>query len=125
MTGLEVCSHSGYFKFIAFLLRQNHIYFLLPQGNMTVARTAVGATTLHGLIYAVGGECALAESQEETMYLRCTEVYDPIMKEWHSCADIGVARSFISLCSLGGYLYALGKKYLLQRNFSTFQPIYL
>ena len=76
---------------------------------MTVARTAVGATTLHGLIYAVGGECALAESQEETMYLRCTEVYDPIMKEWHSCADIRVARSFISLCSLGGYLYALGE----------------
>ena len=47
---------------------------------MTIARTAVGATTLNGLIYAIGGECAVAESQDETMYLKSNEFYDPIMK---------------------------------------------
>ncbi|XP_070534846.1 kelch-like protein 17 [Ptychodera flava] len=80
----------------------------IPQECMTMARTAVGAATLNGLLYAVGGECALAESQEETMYLRCVECYDPLHKEWLPVVDIDVARSFIAVAALGGYLYAIG-----------------
>ena len=75
---------------------------------MQVARTAVGAATLNGLLLAVGGECALAEPQDETMYLRCVEAYDPLRKDWHSLADMKVARSFVSVCVAGGFLYALG-----------------
>ena len=68
---------------------------------MSIARTAVGAATLNGIIYAVGGECALAESQDETMYLRCVEAYDPLLKEWYSCADMKVMFFFncVDTCS--------------------------
>nr|XP_002738426.2 PREDICTED: kelch-like protein 5-like [Saccoglossus kowalevskii] len=79
----------------------------VPQECMTMARTAVGAATLNGILYAVGGECALADS-EETMYLRCVECYDPLHKQWIQADDINVARSFITVAALGGYLYAIG-----------------
>ena len=76
---------------------------------MNIARTAVGAATLNGMLYAVGGECALADSQDDTMYLQCVECYDPIMKVWISKAKLKVSRSFISVAATGGFLYALGK----------------
>ncbi|XP_013388458.2 kelch-like protein 17 [Lingula anatina] len=77
-------------------------------GNMTVARTAVGATTVNGLLYAVGGECALAETQDDTLYLRCVECYSPISKCWTSKADMKIPRSFVAVVSCGEYLYAIG-----------------
>ncbi|XP_077990257.1 kelch-like protein 12 [Glandiceps talaboti] len=80
----------------------------IPQESMTMARTAVAAATLNGMLYAIGGECALADSQEETMYLKCVECYDPLHKEWLSVSDINVARSFIAVATLGDYLYAIG-----------------
>ncbi|ELT90250.1 hypothetical protein CAPTEDRAFT_151321 [Capitella teleta] len=80
----------------------------VTMGNMQIARTAVGAATLNGLVMAVGGECALAEPQDETMYLRCVEAYNPRLKEWLPLADMKVARSFASVCVSGDYLYALG-----------------
>jgi kelch-like protein 2/3 len=75
---------------------------------MQTARTAVGAASLNGLVLAVGGECALAEPQDETMYLRCVEAYDPLRQQWRTLADMKVARSFVSVCVAGGHLYALG-----------------
>lgn len=76
---------------------------------MLTARTAVGAVSLNGLLVAVGGESALAEPQDETNYLRCVEAYDPLRQEWFPLADMKVARSFVSVCVAGDYLYALGK----------------
>ena len=49
----------------------------VDQGNMSIARTAVGAAAIDGLIYAIGGECAVAASHDETMYLKSTEYYHP------------------------------------------------
>ena len=42
-----------------------------PQPSMKVARTAVGAASHGRFVYAVGGECALEQPQDdETLYLR-------------------------------------------------------
>lgn len=78
------------------------------QTPLQIARTAVGAASAGGVIYAVGGECALADSQEETEYLRSAEAYDPIHKEWRHRADMKVPRSFVSVCAVGPYIYAIG-----------------
>ena len=75
---------------------------------MSTARTAVGAATMDGLLYAAGGECAVVDSHEDTLYLRSVERYDPILKQWDACREMKVARSFIALTALGGHLYAIG-----------------
>ncbi len=75
---------------------------------MTIARTAVSAASLNGTLYAVGGECALVELQDETLYLQCVEAYDPIMMEWTQRAEMQVARSFVAAVAAGGQIYALG-----------------
>ena len=83
--------------------------FSRTQADMHTARTAVGAASLDGLLYAVGGECAMAESQDDTLYLRCTECYDPVLKQWFRMSDMHKARSFVAVAAVGGYLYAIGK----------------
>ncbi len=46
---------------------------------MKIARTAVSAASHNGVLYAVGGECA-QHLQDDTIYLRSLETYDPIVK---------------------------------------------
>ncbi len=76
---------------------------------MNIARTAVGATSLDGMLYSVGGECALADTQEDTLYLRCVECYDPVIKQWIPKTEMKVARSFVAVGAVGGFLYAIGE----------------
>lgn len=76
---------------------------------MNIARTAVGACSIEGMLYAVGGECALADTQEDTLYLRCVECYDPVLRQWVPKPDMKVARSFVAVAAVGKYLYAIGK----------------
>ncbi|XP_029634942.1 kelch-like protein 2 [Octopus sinensis] len=87
--------------------------FLLDQWStvpsMNIARTAVSATSYNGLLYAVGGECALADTPDDTLYLRCVECYDPVLKQWELKPELKIARSFIAVASVGGFLYAIGK----------------
>ncbi|XP_050407807.1 kelch-like protein 1 [Patella vulgata] len=79
-----------------------------PTSSMNIARTAVGATSLDGLLYAVGGECALLETQEDTLYLRCVECYDPVLKQWIPKTEMKVARSFVAVAAARGCVYAIG-----------------
>ena len=74
-----------------------------------MARTAVGCASLDGTIYAVGGECALASAHDDTQYLTHVESYDPEIEQWFTCSPMNVARSFVSVCELDGYLYAVGR----------------
>ncbi|XP_011441284.3 kelch-like protein 3 [Magallana gigas] len=76
--------------------------------NMNIARTAVGACSIDGMLYAVGGECALVDTQEDTLYLRCVECYDPVLRQWVPKPDMKVARSFVAVAGVGKYLYAIG-----------------
>lgn len=76
--------------------------------SMKHARTAVGACSLNGLLYVVGGECAVNSPHDDTMYVRYTECFDPLVREWILLADIAIQRSFISVAALNGYLYAVG-----------------
>ena len=78
---------------------------------MSTARTAVSAAAVDGILYAVGGECALAELHDETLYLATMEAYDPVLDVWNSCAEMKVPRSFIAVVALSGHLYALGEFY--------------
>ena len=80
----------------------------LFQSNMNIARTAVGVCSLDGLLYAVGGECALADSQENTLYLRCVECYDPVLRQWIPKSEMKIARSFVALAAVGRFIYAIG-----------------
>lgn len=75
---------------------------------MNIARTAVGVCSLDGLLYAVGGECALADSQENTLYLRSVECYDPVLRQWIAKPEMKIARSFVALAAVGRFLYAIG-----------------
>lgn len=77
---------------------------------MTCARTAVGACSLNGYLYVVGGECATVGSNihGETNYKSTVEVYQPTDKSWLLAADLAIPRSFVSVVSLDGYVYALG-----------------
>lgn len=81
---------------------------LFSQSNMNIARTAVGACSIDGMLYAVGGECALVDTQEDTLYLRCVECYDPVLRQWVPKPDMKVARSFVAVAGVGKYLYAIG-----------------
>ncbi|XP_063406700.1 kelch-like protein 2 [Mytilus trossulus] len=76
--------------------------------NMNIARTAVGVCSLDGLLYAVGGECALADSQENTLYLRSVECFDPVLRQWIAKPEMKIARSFVALAAVGRFLYAIG-----------------
>lgn len=79
---------------------------------MNIARTAVGSASLDGVLYAVGGECALADTQDDTLYLHCVELYDPVRKRWESKPNMKLARSFVAVASVGGHLYAIGNFHL-------------
>ena len=77
---------------------------------MTCARTAVGACSLNGFLYVIGGECANSESNlhGETNYKSTVEVYKPRNKTWITAADLTIPRSFVAVVSFDGYVYALG-----------------
>ena len=81
---------------------------LIFQPSMNIARTAIGSATLDGMLYTVGGECALVETQENTLYLRCMECYDPVQRQWIPKPEMKIARSFVAVAALNGLLYAIG-----------------
>ena len=76
--------------------------------RMKHARTAVGSCALSGLLYVVGGECAVSTPHDDTMYVRYVECYDPSVQQWISLADIAIQRSFVSVVALNDYIYAVG-----------------
>lgn len=78
---------------------------------MEIPRTALGAATMDGLLYAVGGECAYTSNIHtiDTRYLGHVECYDPLRKKWSQKESLNERRSFIAVVALRGKLYALGK----------------
>ncbi|KAL4217716.1 hypothetical protein ACF0H5_022457 [Mactra antiquata] len=76
--------------------------------GMNIARTAIGSTTLDGMLYTVGGECALIDTQENTLYLRCMECFDPVQRQWIPKPEMKIARSFVAVATVHGFLYAIG-----------------
>ncbi|GFO44811.1 kelch-like protein 17 [Plakobranchus ocellatus] len=94
-------------------LRSTERYdFLLDQWihmpPMEIARTAVGAASLEGLLYVVGGECALADTQDDTLYLTSLEMYHPARKCWERKPSMKLARSFTAVAAVAGQLFAIG-----------------
>ncbi|KAJ8021102.1 Kelch-like protein 20 [Holothuria leucospilota] len=82
----------------------------IPQEWMEIPRTALGAATMDGLLYAVGGECAYTSNIHtiDTRYLGHVECYDPLRKKWSQKESLNERRSFIAVVALRGKLYALG-----------------
>lgn len=88
-----------------------HKQFLF-QGGMTDARTALGAASCNGLLYAVSGECA--DTVDDTAYLPTIEAYNAQLKTWQPRMDMKQARSFAAVVSTTKYIYVLGG--LLYKN---------
>lgn len=86
---------------------------------MNIARTAIGSATLDGMLYTVGGECALIDTQENTLYLRCMECYDPVQRQWIPKPEMKIARSFVAVAALNGVLYAIGRLFI--KSFKFFE----
>ncbi|XP_065651792.1 kelch-like protein 20 [Hydra vulgaris] len=76
--------------------------------NLSIARTAIASVCLNGCLYAVGGECAINNPQDETLYLPNVERFDPKTKYWYRVADFSIPRSFVSAVVCNGKLYAIG-----------------
>ena len=92
----------------------------------------MGCASHLGVLYAVGGECAMADAQDDTQYLRHVEYCDLSSTEWLECSPMKVARSFVSVCELGNYLYAVGEyklypypaAWLIYFNFQPLEVVY-
>ena len=78
------------------------------EGSLSIARTAVGAACLNGILYAVAGERAVNEPHDDTLYLQYVEAYNPVLHKWFSVSELSIPRSFVSVVVCNGKLYALG-----------------
>lgn len=78
------------------------------EGSLNIARTAVGAACLNGLLYAVAGERAVNEPHDDTLYLQNVEAYNPVLHKWFSVSELSIPRSFVSVVVCNGMIYALG-----------------
>lgn len=78
------------------------------ESSMSIARTAVGAASLNGLLYAVAGERAVNEPHDDTLYLQYVEAYNPVLHQWFTVSELSMPRSFVSIVVCNGKLYALG-----------------
>lgn len=76
--------------------------------SMNIARTALASICFNGDLYAIGGERAVNEPQDDTLYLPYVECYNPILHHWFPVAELSIPRSFISVVVCNGKLYALG-----------------
>ena len=65
--------------------------------SMNIARTALAAVCFDGLLYAIGGERAVNEPQDDTLYLPYVECYNPVLHHWFPVADLLTPRSFVSV----------------------------
>ncbi|MBI4346101.1 MAG: fibronectin type III domain-containing protein, partial [Elusimicrobia bacterium] len=68
------------------------------RASMPTGRGALGAATLGGRIYAVGGGAPTAANEE----------YDPVANVWTTRAPMPTARTSVAAVALGGRLYLLG-----------------
>ena len=78
------------------------------EGSLNIARTAVGAACLNGILYAVAGEKAVNEPHDDTLYLQNVEAYNPVLHKWFSVSELSIPRSFVSVVVCNGKIYALG-----------------
>jgi N-acetylneuraminic acid mutarotase len=71
-----------------------------PRSGNDVARSEIGAETLDGLVYIIGGQQSGAA---ETV-----EVYDPATDDWRDGPDLPVGRDHIQPVVVGRKLYVIG-----------------
>ena len=76
----------------------------------------LGAVTLDGQIYAVGGYDGEAE-------LNTCEVYDPASDAWSACAPLRMRRGGLGLATVRSQLYAIGGG-MDGRGFLTYNESY-
>lgn len=74
----------------------------LPEISAVTARRALGAATLGGQIYAIGGWNGVATQ------LDLVEVFAPTAQQWHTGPPLTVARSQHGVVAAGGALWVVG-----------------
>ncbi|KAG0419210.1 hypothetical protein HPB47_004266 [Ixodes persulcatus] len=69
--------------------------------NMTTRRRHVGAVSVAGKLFAVGGS-------DDKHHLSSAELFDPLTNCWKLVCTMNIPRRGLGLCQLGGPLYAVG-----------------
>ena len=69
--------------------------------SMSNRRKHLGAASLNGKLYAVGG-------RSETTELNSVECYDPSTNQWHSVVAMATRRSGVGLEVVNNQLFAIG-----------------
>ena len=72
-----------------------------PKTAMPTARFALGAATVNGIVYAIGGATSNA-------VLNAVEAYDPVSETWTAREPMPTAREGAGVAALGGLIYVAG-----------------
>ena len=76
------------------------------KADMPTAKRNVSVTVVDGKIYAIGGTDS--SNCPPSKVFSSVEEYDPITSTWVKKADMPTPRAGISLCTVGGKIYAIG-----------------
>ena len=77
---------------------------------LPTARSGLAATAVNGIIYAIGGDNAIAASASANVFnpLTTVEAYDPIGNTWTTKAPMPTARERFAIAAVNGVIYVFG-----------------
>ena len=77
---------------------------------LPTARSGLAATAVNGIIYAIGGDNAIAASASANVFnpLTTVEAYDPIGNTWTTKAPMPTAREQFAIAAVNGVIYVFG-----------------
>ncbi|KAL3212691.1 hypothetical protein MRX96_035825 [Rhipicephalus microplus] len=78
----------------------------------TIETAYHGVTLMQNRLYVVGG-------MRDTEYLRSCDSFDIKRCTWETCSSMNVARGYVSVVALGGYVYAIGGRNAAERTASV------
>src|SRR5918996_5752289 len=78
------------------------------RASMPTARALLGAGTVNGIVYALGGQVVGPTPDEGTLFLATVEAYNPATDTWTAKAPMPTRRFALGVGEIGGLVYAVG-----------------